>query len=344
MLQEQHSTSPEEQGQAIRRTLWQQLLRMARRIASQYSLQAALYYLLYVLSASGKPVSLAGAKKLYEILAGRRVHRATVTKQLNMLRRKGLVRIKDDKIIALKSFRDSLDLFDHKRSLAGRRGARQKLTSIYYVRRIPVPRGLPPGASYYLRRVAAETKKLVKQGDRAAALDLLVHTLLPLRENGVLWLWFKDKFIYYEPKTDQFHIVSSKPVAKLLRKLGYTEGIMTWHILGHERASRIIKQIFMRGPYSWPWARSLAYVMKELGYIRETDPVVIYISYADGRLYVVVRDFYTESVTLFETSIVWRYNELPAPLSSNITRMKRNVVGVVHIAEENDEPYSSRFS
>jgi len=33
------------------------------------------------------------------------------------------------------------------------------------------------------------------------ALDLLAHTLLPLRETGILWLWRGDEFIYFEKKT-----------------------------------------------------------------------------------------------------------------------------------------------
>lgn len=92
-------------------------------------------------------------------------------------------------------------------------------------------------------------------------------------------------------------------MAKLLKKMWYSEGILAWHVLGHRRASEIIKGIFMRGPYSWPWARSLAYVLKDLGYMRESEPVVIYISYANGVIKVVVKDFYTEAITLFEDSI-----------------------------------------
>ena len=344
-MQEQRRASIGWEWDTNRESSLQRLLATAKRVARHYSIQAALYYTIYLLSSRGKPLDPAKVKKLYEAITGRKVHQATIAKQLRMLERKGLIRIESNKIIALKKFSDTLDLFDHKRSLAGRKGAQRRLVYIIQVRHIPPARRvIPRGAEYYLQRVLSETKKLIGRRDRTAALDLLVHTLLPVRENGILWLWFKDKFIYYEPKTNIFHIVRSEAVAKILRQLGYREGILAWHILGHERAAMIIKRVFQRGPYSWSWARSLAYVLKELEYIRESEPVVIYINYNNGVISVRLRDFYTEMITIYEASIRWEYEQLPAPLSSNITRMKHNVVGVVHIAEENDEPYSSRFS
>ncbi len=344
-MQEQRRASIGWEWDTNRELSLQRLLATAKRVARHYSIQAALYYTIYLLSSRGKPLDPAKAKKLYEAITGRKVHQATITKQLRMLERKGLIRIESNKIIALKKFSDTLDLFDSRRSRAGRKGAQRRLVYSTQVRHIPPPRRvIPRGAEYYLQRVLSEAKKLIGRRDRTAALDLLVHTLLPVRENGVLWLWYRDKFIYYEPKTDRFHIVSSKPVAKLLRKLGYTEGIMAWHILGHERASRIIKQIFIRGPYSWTWARSLAYVMKELGYIRESEPVVIYINYSNGVISVSLRDFYTDTITLYEASTRWEYGQLPAPLTESNKSIKRNIVGVVHVDAENDEPYFSKFS
>ena len=328
-----------------RESFLQRLLVTARRVASQYSLQAGLYYAIYIFSSRGKPLDIAKAKTLYEALVGRKVHKATVRKQLRMLERKSLVRIKDNKVIALKEFKDSLDLFDSRRSRAERKGAQHKLLYSIQVRRIPVAReATPRGAEYYLGRVLGEARRLIERHDRAAALDLLAHTLLPLRANGVLWLWYRDKFIYYEPKTDSFHIVGSSPVAKILGKLGYSEGIMAWHILGHKRASIIIKSIFMRGPYSWPWARSLAYVLKGLGYIRESEPVVIHISYSNGVITITVKDFYTDIVTLYEAATRWDYEELPAPLTETRKSTRRNILGVTHIDAENDETYSTMFS
>jgi len=149
--------------------------------------------------AENKPVSPAiGAKKLYG-LAGRKVHRATITKQLNTLQRKGLISIKDNGVIALKEFKDFLDLFDHKRSLAGRKGARRRLLYSIWTG-FTRPSIVPKSVSYYLSRVLIEAGKLISRRERAAALDLITHTLLLVRENGILWLWYRDKFIYYEPK------------------------------------------------------------------------------------------------------------------------------------------------
>ncbi len=192
------------------------------------------------------------------------VREATVRKQLQQLERKGVIKKVEDRYVTLVDPRDVIDLFDSERSRAGKAGA-----ALRHLRISSKSIKISPGLAHYTKTIIEEARKLVVKGKRAVALDLLVHTLLPLQENELLWLWHNDVFIYYAPKTHQFRAIKSKEIAELLQKLGFEPGIMAWHILGHRDASEVIHRIFFKGHLSWPWARSISYGLKELGLLRK---------------------------------------------------------------------------
>jgi len=187
--------------------------------------------------------------------------------------------------------------------------------------------------------------QLVQRGKHEAALDLISHTLLPIRENGVLWLWRGDEFIYYEKKVmseGTFHSVRFPALAELLRKLGFHEGIMVYHLLGHEEVKELIHKIFGKGHLSWPWARSIFYKLKQLGLAEEGNRYIIELEYRNMALIVTLRDIYNN--LLKEYLEPW-FNEvkLPPPLSAEKTKDRYLVVGKQHIKEENEESYFSRW-
>ncbi len=177
-------------GEDVRRKIERELLRRLKRIADSYSIQYALLWYLYLQGSSLEEIY-----KVYRILSGKLVSQGTVRKQIAQLKRKGLVKHDGGKYIALVDPRDVEDLFDRERSRAGRIGA-----SIRHMRINSRSLKISPGLKYYVERVVEESKKLVKRGKRDVALDLIAHTLLPLRENEILWLWHQDIFIYYSPK------------------------------------------------------------------------------------------------------------------------------------------------
>jgi len=71
---------------------------------------------------------------------------------------------------------------------------------------------------------------------------------------------------------------------RYLRKLGYTEGIMCWHILGHKCSARIIRSLFSKGWESWPWARSISYGLMLLGLMQEGNTYQIELQNRNGKL------------------------------------------------------------
>ena len=151
-----------------------------------------------------------------------------------------------------------------------------------------------------------------------------------------------NEFIYWDNKNHTFRCLYSGELSKLLKKLGYTEGIIAWHILGHERASRIIKKIFGKGHLDWPWSRSIAYGLTQLGLLREGSYYRVEVRYGGGHLYFILKDYYNEYL-LQEYSIRWSHSQPPSPLSKNTQHYKGLVLGVSRTNPKNDESYFSRW-
>ena len=76
----------------------------------------------------------------------------------------------------------------------------------------------------YTVMIIRKAKELIRRGKREIALDLLVHTLLSIREPGVLWLWHGDEFIYFERKSFEqgsLHCAKFPALSNLLKDLGF---------------------------------------------------------------------------------------------------------------------------
>ncbi|MEM4561936.1 MAG: hypothetical protein QW123_03570 [Desulfurococcaceae archaeon] len=101
---------------------------------------------------------------------------------------KGLVEKTGDRYRAIGVPAEALPrLFDMKRARAGRIGGERALQSFLYRKTGLTPvKGVPPRLRDKIRRVIETARALAERGDRATALDLFAHTLLPVRETGVL--------------------------------------------------------------------------------------------------------------------------------------------------------------
>jgi len=309
-----------------------------REVAGKHSIQYALLMYIYY----KRVVKFRDLLKIYNKVSDNRVVReATVRNQLKQLMLKGLVRrLGGDRYVALVEPSQVADMFDAERSRAAKLAGR--------VRHMKVSREgvkISPGLGYYTKQVVETAERLVSREKRAAALDLIVHTLLPLRKNEVLWLWHKDLFVYYVPKTSagRFRAVKSEEVAKLLRKLGFDEGIMILHTLGHEEAGGIIRSMFARGPYSWPWARSISYGLKQLGLLEEVDDLYrIQLKKTDDGIELMLWNLYTGQLVV-SYNVRWSY-ETPEPLK-NRKHVVASVLGKQHISPSIEaNSYFSKWS
>ena len=234
-----------------------EVLKKLRRLADRYSIQYALLWYIYLKSGTG----LRELYNAYRYLSGKTIRENTVRKQLQQLERKGLIRREGGRYFCLVDPREVHDLFDIERSKAGRIGA-----TLRHMKLTTKSLKISPGLAYYVKKVVEESQKPIRRGKRAVALDLIAHTLLPLRENEVLWLWHQDIFVYYikKSKAGEFRAIKSKEISDLLKKPGFSEGIMILHVLGHKEASVDI---------SFPDPRRLVEEITELAW---SDPYITF--------------------------------------------------------------------
>lgn len=304
--------------------------------------QLGMYLFIYYWYAEyGDAVDLKRLWRFYNNISDHVVNLNTVRKQLELLRNKGLVEVKRFKIYPkITDLEIAVNLFDSKRSRAGQRGARKSLRRVLSKKTMKADTSIPKNLEYYVERVIRIAGSLVKRNKRWECVDLLAHTLLPLRKTGVLWLWIKDTFIYYENKTGKFHSVRFPRLAEALRNLGFSEGLMVYHIFGHRHTSKILERIFGKGHLSWPWGRSIFYGLKKLRIANEGNNYIIELRYSDGLLYLWLKDLYGNPVYAFKTK--WD-EEPPQPLSKNCNYFKTVVLGKQHIKMENENSYFSKW-
>jgi hypothetical protein len=120
-------------------------------------------------------------------------------------------------------------------------------------------------------------EKLVKE-DYWVAVDFVAHVLVGIRKTGTWVLWFEDYFIYHENKTNFFHYFHSPKLSDVLRELGLKPGVMMEH-KNHPSEKYIIE---LYGSY--PNARRIHYLMKELGWFMYGEPLLLELSKATSRL------------------------------------------------------------
>ncbi|MEM4561935.1 MAG: hypothetical protein QW123_03565 [Desulfurococcaceae archaeon] len=68
-----------------------------------------------------------------------------------------------------------------------------------------------------------------------------------------------------------FHSVEFPALAKLLRELGFTEGVLAYHTLGD--SSRYLRRVFGE-ENTYPYARSVFYALKALGLVENPGSTV----------------------------------------------------------------------
>jgi len=291
-------------------------------------------------------VDLSRLWRFYNNIAEHIVSQETVRKQLKMLQAKGLVEEKNGKFYPVLLSADIVaKMFDVERSRAGKTGAVRRVRQVIYRGQLPLVQEMPRSLKYYIERVVQLAVRLARQGKHETTLDLLAHTLLPLRETGILWLWRGDEFIYYERKTmteGTFHSVKFPTLADLLRKLGFREGVMVHHLLSHEEAKELIHKIFNKGNLGWPWARSIFYKLKESGFVEEGGRYIIELEYVNMAIHVYLKDIYGNLIKEYFES--WfQEAKLPPPLSPDKRKDRYLVLGRQHIKEENEESYFSKW-
>lgn len=281
---------------------------------------------------------------MYNMFSRHRVEPETVRTQLRFLIGKGLVKEEGGVYrpvgVPLEA---ALDLFSFGRSRAGRIGAEKTLLKYLYRREgveLPNIQDVSPKLRKKLRQVLEVVKELVERGDKYTALDLIAHTLLPVRATGVLWLWWKDIFLYYEPKPTErgiIHSVRVPALSKLLKELGFEEGILAYHTLGSSR--RWLKEIFGEED-TYPYSRSLFYSLKRLGLAEEGPQYLVEMQYMGGELLLILKDLYGNTLQVFRRE--WT-SPPPAPLEKEGDKRLSVTYGKQHVYTKNEGSYFSRY-
>jgi len=111
-----------------------------------------------------------------------------------------------------------------------------------------------------LEAVIRKAEELIRKGEKWKAVDLLAHTVLPVRRSGVLLARKVDVFLYYEHKTDKMHMIKSEKLAKLFDALGIKDEVLAAH--RQFEADDIVRRLFG----SHDNARRLHYLLKERGW------------------------------------------------------------------------------
>jgi len=281
--------------------------------------------------------------RIYNYFSRHRVTLETVKLQLKYLTVKGLVRKEGETYRAIQVPAEALPgLFDFKRSRSGRLGSWKSLQFYLYNGELPTIRDINPKLVKKMREVIETAKDLVEKGRKEVALDLLIHTFLPVRQTGVLWLWHGDTFIFYEKKImagGSFHSVKFPTLSQLLKTLGFEEGVMIYHTLGVGETKKHLKRIF--GEVNpWPYSRSIFYGLKKLGLIEEGYQHLVELQYINNKILFILKDISENVIQVF--TLNW-FNPPPPPLTQEGEKKVYLSMGVQHVKPSNEASYFSRF-
>jgi len=197
-----------------------------------------------------------------------------------------------------------------------------------------VQHGQPGEIPRELEPVIKAAKELIEKGEKWKAVDLLAHTVLPVRETGVLLARKNDLFLYYERKTNKMHMIKSEKLAKLFDALGIKDEVLLMH-RQHE-ADSIIKRLFG----SHDNARRLHYLLKERGWFEYPQ---------ENYYYRVFQDFENNSwwISIYRLDKSGRMEEIWRIQTAEETAAGLQVkAGAIvtreHIKEENETTYLHR--
>lgn len=224
---------------------------------------------------TGKPIR---TKQIYEIMkqvAGIK-SKGTITKQLKKLRELGFIEKKDNQgYIIPKAFRNAVNVgivyshFDNKRVRKRNQLIGRKTTN-----KPRKQRKLENNPTY--RKVMRRLRELAKK-DKWLALDYFAHTVLPVRQTGILIGRMRidttlgisfDIFLYKENKTGKLHALASTTIGKVLDELGFGNfkqyGTIKFEEL-YEHTNHSAKKYIHRDFKSYANARRFHYLLKEFG-------------------------------------------------------------------------------
>jgi len=184
------------------------------------------------------------------------------------------------------------------------------------------------------KRVIKKARELIEKGEKWRAVDFLAHSLLGIRQTGVLLARKDSFFIYYEGKTGKMHVLKSEKLARIFDGLGIESGLLYNHRM--YEADNIIRDLYG----SHDIARRVHYLLKEQGLF--TYP-------AEKLFYKIAYDFSTRTwklviYTFDGTRLIKKY-EIPLQ-NTAIARDIRNKSGAIiareHVKPENEETYFRR--
>ncbi len=185
-----------------------------------------------------------------------------------------------------------------------------------------------------VQRVVAMARQLIEQGKKWQAVDLLAHTLVGVRETGVLVARKGDTFIYYEKKTSKMHMVKSSKLAEIFEQLGIHDEILTCH--KQHDAGNIIRRMYG----SHDVARRIHYLLKEQGWFEYPRKHYYYRYFEDpvSKTWCII--IYVRRGNTLEE--VWRIQQEQQQEGLMIQRKAGTIVTREHVKEDNEETYFNR--
>ena len=192
------------------------------------------------------------------------------------------------------------------------------------------------GAEQVVGKIVGIARILVERGDVWKAVDLIAHTILPIRETGVLVLKINDEFIYFERKTGKMHLVKSRWLCEVWKDLGLPDGVLVNH--KDHGASGIIRRLFG----SYDVARRLHYWLKELGYFEYRSDM------GDSLFYELGMDLVTGRYvfSLYRLAGINKFEKiLEVPNTGSNKKIVKKAGPIVmseHVKEENEGTYFNR--
>ena len=290
--------------------------------------QGVLWYLIAKVYRNG--VGFTKLKKAYELIRGGPVKKATIAKILKQMIRKALImKGEDGRYYPLVT----------KQEVAFSRidKTRVRLQQPYIAVRKGKERLKAPTSEKILREPYTaklafnKAKKIALRYGSLVAAYFLVHSLIGVRETGLLLFWLNNWFVFCEQKTGFCHHFYSALLHRYFQLLGLKQGIQYMRIQEHERSKKVADRYVRKYYGSHQSSRRLHYELKQRGLIEYEDEVytleILY--YDDGSIGLRIWDNNMEE-TLYEENITDK------PIAK---REIKPAYPYEHIHEPNEETY-----
>lgn len=326
----------------VRTYFTRKLIQLARQWYSKWGLQYALWKVLRFVFVNRKHgVRFKDLHRIHCLILGRNVRKNATWKALNTLAKKGLVKsvngvyypiVLDEEVV-----KGSID-FKRVRTRTSKRKIEAKGVQVEEREAIPQP----------ARKVISKVEELIKKGDKWKAIDLIAHTLLPVRQTGVLLAKHGNMFIWCERKTGFMHYVVSEKLSMLWKQLGLPEGYLGLH--RRSEADSLVRRLFG----SHDIARRVHYMLKEMGWFQYGPPLFYELyEYDDDGGHSIAIYRYVKKHKQEEKDVEDYEEERKVILVIESKRRKRKKAGkrrikagvvlpMEHIKEENEETYFNR--